>query len=90
MLQLAPDGTLTGVYERTRPTIRGSAEYQSGTIQGRWSLTGGELCFEGAGLEYAGRSCFKLSKGGYSKNEWAGTESGSGDVWQFFVYPAGR
>jgi len=89
VLQLAPDGTFTGVYEKTRPVTRGSAERWSGSMSGRWSLEGGALCFEGVGLEYPGRSCYQLTQGGYSKNQWSGVQSSSGDVWQFFVYPPG-
>lgn len=89
VLQLAPDGSFTGVYEKTRPVTRGSAEHWSGTMRGRWSLEGGELCFEGSGLEYRGRSCYRLTQGGYGPNQWVGIQLGSGDVWYFFVYPPG-
>jgi hypothetical protein len=87
VLQLAPDGTFTGVYQMSRPVARGSAETWSGPIRGRWSFDGGELCFEGTGLEYTGRSCYRLTKGGYGKTEWSGIHSRTGDVWQFFISP---
>ncbi|MEJ2122327.1 MAG: hypothetical protein P8Z76_16825 [Alphaproteobacteria bacterium] len=87
VLQLSPDGTFTGVYEKTRPVTRGSAETWSGSMRGRWSFEGGALCFEGIGLEYAGRSCYQLTKGGYGKTEWSGADARTGDVWQFFIAP---
>jgi hypothetical protein len=87
VLQLAPDGTFTGVYQKSRPVARGSAETWSGAVRGRWSFDGDELCFEGSGLEYAGRNCYRLTKGGYARNEWSGIHGRSGDVWQFFIYP---
>jgi len=89
VLQLAPDGTFTGVYEKTRQVTRGSTEYWSGAMRGRWSLEGGALCFEGSGLEFRGRTCYSLTKGGYSANQWAGIPVRGGDVWQFFFYPRG-
>jgi hypothetical protein len=89
VLQLAPDGTFTGVYEWSRPVTRGGAEYRSGPMRGNWSLDGDALCFEGSGLEYPGRNCSRLSKGGYAENQWSGIEVVSGDVWQVFVYPRG-
>jgi len=87
VLQLAPDGTFTGVYQTSRPVARGSAETRSGSMRGSWSFEGGELCFDGTGLEYAGRSCYQLTKGGYGKNEWSGAHARTGDVWQFFISP---
>jgi len=87
VLKLAPDGTFTGVFEKSRHIDRLSVVTRSGSMRGRWSLEGGELCFEGGGLEYQGRSCYRLTKGGYSKNEWSGIQTSRGDVWQFFVYP---
>jgi len=89
VLRLSPDGTFTGNYESRRPVIRGSAERRAGPMRGRWSLHGGEICFEGVGLEYRGRNCYRLTKGGYSKRQWSGINTGTGDVWQFFVYPRG-
>lgn len=87
VLQLAPDGTFTGDYQMARPVMRGSAETWSGAMRGRWSFENGELCFEGNGLEYAGRSCYALTKGGYGKNEWSGIHARTGDVWRFFISP---
>lgn len=87
VLQLAPDGTFTGVYQKSRPVTRGSAETWSGSMRGRWSFDSDELCFEGIGLEYTGRSCYRLTKSGYGKNEWSGIQSRTGDVWQFFISP---
>jgi hypothetical protein len=87
VLQLSPNGTFTGVFEKTRPVARGSAETWSGSMRGRWSFDGDVLCFEGIGLEYTGRSCYRLTKGGYGKTEWSGIHSRTGDVWQFFISP---
>ncbi|HUT51726.1 MAG TPA: hypothetical protein VM325_20545 [Alphaproteobacteria bacterium] len=89
VLRLAPDGSFTGVYETTRPVARGSEERRTGAVRGRWSLEGGALCFEGSGLEYAGRNCYRLSHGGYSKRQWSGVNVRTGDIWQFFIYPRG-
>ncbi len=91
VLQLKADGTFSGNYENSRPVTRGSFYRLSGAISGRWSLDGDVLCFEDSGLEYHGRNCYKLTKGGYSAQEYVGTHAGNGDVWRFFVYPrAGR
>jgi hypothetical protein len=89
VMHLAPDGTFTGNYETLRPVTRGSAERRSGAIRGRWSLEGGVICFQGVGLEYRGRNCYRLTKGGFSKRQWSGANTRTGDVWQFFVYPRG-
>jgi hypothetical protein len=87
VLELAPDGTFTGNYQKSRPVARGSAETWAGSMRGRWTFDGVELCFEGVGLEYEGRSCYRLTKGGYARNEWSGIQSRTGDVWQFFITP---
>jgi len=89
VLRLAPDGSFTGVYETTRPVARGSAERRAGAVRGRWSIEDGALCFEGSGLEYTGRNCYRLSRGGYSKRQWSGVNERTGDIWQFFIYPRG-
>jgi len=89
VLHLHPDGTFSGNYERRRPVTRGSWESWTGSMNGRWSYAGDELCFEGRGLEYRGRSCYRLTKSNYSPRQWYGAHSGTGDIWSVFVYPRG-
>ena len=90
VLRLNPDGTFSGVFERRRPVTRGSAEKWSGSMSGRWTIAGGELCLDGRGLEYRGRSCYRLTKSPHSAHQWSGAHTGTGDVWQVFVHPRGR
>ena len=90
VLRLNADGTFSGNYEARRPTIRGKGEVRSGLMSGRWSVENGQLCLVGAGLLDAGRNCYRLTKGGFSKRQWSATNTRTGDVWQFFVYPRGN
>lgn len=87
VLRLEPNGTLSGNYESTRPVNQGNQERRVGGITGRWSFEGGKLCFAGSGLEYRGRSCYALTKGGYSDKEYSATHERTGDIWRFFIYP---
>jgi hypothetical protein len=87
VLRLDPNGTLSGNYESKRPVRMGDYERQVGDIRGRWSFEAGKLCFEGSGLEYKGRSCYAITRHGYSDKEYSGTHARTGDVWRFFIYP---
>ncbi len=87
VLRLDPNGTLSGNYESTRPVTRGKKERLIGDIRGRWSFEAGKLCFDGRGLEYKGRSCYAITRHGYSDKEYSGTHDRTGDVWRFFIYP---
>ena len=87
VLRLDPNGTLSGNYESIRPVTRGTQERLVGDIRGRWSFEAGKLCFEGSGLGYKGRSCYAITRHGYSDKEYSGTHDRTGDVWRFFIYP---
>jgi len=87
VLQLDPNGTFTGNYESTRPVTQGLQDRRVGAIRGKWSFRAGKLCLEGSGLEYKGRSCYALTRNGYSGNEYSATHERTGDVWRFFIYP---
>ena len=89
VLHLKADGSFEGNYESARPIRHGEVR-RSGDLQGRWTLHDGELCLEGRNLAHPGRNCYRLKKGGYSKNQWSGLNTRTGDVWQFFLYPRGR
>ena len=87
VLRLHPNGTISGNYESTRPVTKGYYESRVGDIRGRWSFEAGKLCFKGSGLEYMGRSCYAITRHGYSDKEYSGTHDRTGDVWRFFIYP---
>jgi len=87
VLHLKADGTFSGNYENATPVTQGNFYRLTGAVGGRWTLEGDVLCLTGTGLEYPGRNCYQLTKGGYSAREYAGTHTGNGDVWRFFVYP---
>ena len=89
VMSLNPDGTFFGNFTTRRSVRHGEYEERRGEVRGRWGLEGKTLCFEGTGLEYRGRSCFALSKSGYSVREYAGVHTRTGDIWQFFIYPRG-
>lgn len=80
---LGPDGRLTGTWAVTRDG-RKMLNKKSGRIVGRWSVEGGRLCVKGAGLPHAGKRCFKVTKNGYSRQEYAATDT-EGVVWQLFI-----
>jgi len=87
VIQLAPDGTFSGIYHAKRHIARG-IERRNGVMKGRWSLKGNAICFEGSGLEYDGQNCYRLTKAKHTKEQWSGTNMKTGNVWQFFVYQA--
>ena len=89
VINLNPDGTFSGNFQSQRPTVRGKPETRSGPVSGRWSVAGDQLCFEGTGLLYEGKNCYRMTKSGRSTREYSGTHMRTGDVWQFFVYPRG-
>ena len=87
VLRLNSDGTFSGNYESKRPIRMGEYERHVGNMKGRWSFGAGKLCLEGSGLEYRGRSCYAITRHGYSDKEYSGTHNRTGDVWRFFIYP---
>jgi len=87
LLRLEPDGTFTGSWERWTPSNSGRGSLQSGALNGQWNVKGNTLCFEGTGLEYRGRSCYRVAKNGPGRTEYAGTHLRTGDIWQMFITP---
>lgn len=90
VLQLRPDGTVSGVYETSRQIMRGNTYRRSGHVAGRWRLEAGRLCVEGKGFAQPGRNCYAVTKSGYSEREFSGVEETTGQIWQMFIYPGGR
>lgn len=86
VIQLRADGTFTGVFEKYRQTSSSLTFRYSGSISGRWTVSNGQLCLEGQGLEHEGANCYAVSKGKFSANEYTGRDVRTGDVWEMHVH----
>lgn len=84
---MAPDGTFSGVYSKSRSIARGGVYTVQGDVEGRWRLEGDDLCVEGRGLEAEGEICHRLTERGATdlRREFLGESARSGK-WQLFVY----
>jgi len=87
VIKLNPNGTVTGNFEITRSGLKyGGVEHRQGQIVGTWTVERGSLCIQGRGLEYAHKSCYRITKKHGSRHEYAATDTRTGDIWQMFIY----
>ena len=88
VLKLHKDGTVTGVYQIRRSTLRaGAVEMREGRIYGTWTVEYGKLCFYGKGFAQKYKNCFHVAKRYGSKKEYSAINVRTGDVWKTFIYP---